>query len=174
MKITCNHCGREFDRRPSAIKAKNYCSKKCRYMATHVSLTCDTCGKAFEKPQCWGVFEHNFCCRECAKAFTGPRLTQYNIDHNPDAMDDKRRRALRLAHLGKGEGKTYTKTYGRHTHRIVAEQILGRPLKPGEVVHHIDGNKRNNNPENLMVFASQALHAKWHEEHDGNPKTRKL
>lgn len=76
------------------------------------------------------------------------------------------REKLRVAKLGKGEGKTYTKTYGRHTHRIVAEQILGRPLKPGEVVHHIDRNKRNNNPDNLMVFASQADHVKWHKEHD--------
>lgn len=35
---------------------------------------------------------------------------------------------------------------------MVAERMLGRKLKPGEVVHHIDGNKRNNAPENLMVF----------------------
>lgn len=44
--------------------------------------------------------------------------------------------------------------------------ILGRPLERGEVVHHIDRNKRNNEPENLMVFPSQAHHAAWHKEHD--------
>ena len=92
-------------------------------------------------------------------------MTQYNLEHNPTAMTEDRRNAMRNARLNTGKGKTYTKTYGRHTHRIVAEQKLGRPLKPGEVVHHIDGNKRNNNPENIMVFASQALHAKWHKEH---------
>lgn len=132
---------------------------------TSVKVICDTCGKEFDRwPSC--VRQHNFCCRECAKAFTGPRMTQYNIDHNPEAMTDSRRASCRNAHLGKGESKTYTKTYGRHTHRIVAEQMLGRTLKPGEVVHHIDGNKRNNNPNNLMAFATQALHAKWHKEHD--------
>lgn len=132
---------------------------------TSVKVICDTCGIEFDRwPSC--VKPHNFCCRKCAKAFTGPRMTQYNIDHNPEAMTESRRASCRKAKLDKGSGTTYTKTYGRHTHRIVAEQILGRPLKPGEVVHHIDRNKRNNNPDNLMVFASQADHAKWHKEHD--------
>ena len=57
---------------------------------------------------------------------------------------------------------TYEKTLGRHTHRIMAEQKIGRPLHPGEVVHHIDGDKHNNAPDNLMVFESQAEHARWH------------
>ena len=81
---------------------------------------------------------------------------------NPYRMTPEIRKKLRESRLGQGEGKTYSKTFGRHTHRIVAEQILGRPLKPGEVVHHIDGNKRNNDPSNLQVLASQAEHARLH------------
>lgn len=50
----------------------------------------------------------------------------------------------------------------RHEHRLVAEQKLGRPLRPGEVVHHIDGDSRNNAPGNLEVLASQAEHARLH------------
>lgn len=166
MKVKCDTCGKEFDRRPSAVKAVNYCSKECRHKATHITLVCDTCGVSFERFVCWGVSEHNFCCRECANVFTSQRMTAYNEIHNPTAMTDSRREALRYARLGKGSKDTYEKTFGRHTHRIVAEQMLGRPLKPGEVVHHIDGNKRNNNPENLMVFASQKEHTEWHAEHD--------
>jgi hypothetical protein len=75
------------------------------------------------------------------------------------------REKLRAARLGLGSAVGYEKTYGRHTHRVVAEEILGRPLRKGEVVHHLDGNKRNNAPENLVVFSSQAEHAKWHADH---------
>lgn len=44
-------------------------------------------------------------------------------------------------------------------HRRVAQEMLGRPLFPGEVVHHRDGNSLNNEPENLLVLPSQRHHA---------------
>lgn len=46
-------------------------------------------------------------------------------------------------------------------HRLVAEQKYGRKLKSSDIVHHIDGNKTNNNPENIAVL-TRAEHAKLH------------
>ena len=85
-----------------------------------------------------------------------------NVDLNPTRMTPDTRAKLRKARMNAGEGRTYSKEYGRHTHRVEMERILGRKLKPGEIVHHIDGDKRNNSPENLMLLPSQAEHARLH------------
>jgi hypothetical protein len=48
-----------------------------------------------------------------------------------------------------------------YEHRYVMEIHLGRTLDKNEDVHHIDGNKINNNPDNLKVL-SQKEHARLH------------
>ncbi len=62
---------------------------------------------------------------------------------------------------GTGTKHRYVKQGGRHQHRVVAEQVLGRKLMPGEVVHHRDDNGHNNSPENLKV-TTQSHHIKIH------------
>lgn len=46
-------------------------------------------------------------------------------------------------------------------HRYVAERIIGRKLTREEIVHHKDGNKLNNEPENLQVMPLES-HARLH------------
>ena len=49
-----------------------------------------------------------------------------------------------------------------YVHMIVAEQNLGRHLFTEEFVHHKDKNKLNNMPNNIMVFASNKDHSRFH------------
>lgn len=62
-------------------------------------------------------------------------------------------------------GRTVSLPDGRTTtvyeHREVMEAILGRALLPGEHVHHRDGNRANNAPDNLELLTA-AEHAHHH------------
>lgn len=49
-------------------------------------------------------------------------------------------------------------------HRFIMSKHLGRPLEDGEIVHHIDGNSRNNILSNLELMTPQE-HFRLH----GNP-----
>ena len=146
VKYSCDWCGTEFLRYPSMVKGKQhlFCSRKCL-------------GKFSNKNSNPEGYKE-------LKDFTHIKETfsKLNAELNPKRMTPEVRKKIRDSRLGKGNGLSYAKFYGKHEHRIVAEKMLGRPLRLGEVVHHMNFNKRDNDEENLIIFPSQAEHAKYH------------
>ena len=46
-------------------------------------------------------------------------------------------------------------------HRLVVQEREGRVLSSGELVHHVDHNRLNNSPDNLVIL-SRAEHQRLH------------
>lgn len=70
-----------------------------------------------------------------------------NIPDHPKAFD--------------ATGDNNPKEFFVYEHVLIAEEMINRPLKEGEVVHHLDGSRDNNSPDNLLVL-SNPMHTKLH------------
>lgn len=126
--------------------------------------TCGYCGEQF--PVAKKFPDARFCSRRCGLAATLPPDHNARVARDSAVIRGDKQR-------GRGAGKTYRKRNGRHEHRVVAEESIGRPLAPNEVVHHADGDKQNNAPRNLTVLPSQSEHAKIHDSLQGR-RARKV
>jgi hypothetical protein len=90
-----------------------------------------------------------YCSRHCAWEGRGGAAYNARIAReSAEKRGDMQRHTGILLH-------TYIKRMSRHEHRVVAEEKLGRQLNRREIVHHIDGNPKNNDSDNLMVITQR-------------------
>lgn len=111
--------------------------RECSHKSPHrnpVTRTCEWCGEDYVRPSCWPKSQR-FCTKWCSR--------KWKDEHEPG-----RERSITV-----GGYRRIRTPDGRRTteHRYVMEQMLGRRLLSSEQVHHIDGDKLNNAPENLQL-----------------------
>lgn len=153
----CLICGRHFLVPESLAARYTACSRVCSTARrqrradpnARVAVECAWCGAETVK---WrnDVKQTNYCSNECRmdalnniprehRDGTGRTITPKGyvrvIVYSPDG---KRRSVME--------------------HRWVMEKVIGRTLTRTERVHHIDGDRANNAPDNLLLFASQEDH----------------
>jgi hypothetical protein len=132
----CRFCGKEYKSYKSLERLK-YCSFECsvrgRSRDKRQMTECEFCKKEFEvlkKKLSKGL--GRFCSQACNRAFmnVGKTANWYKV----------KKTGYMINHHGKFE------------HRDVMEKKLGRDLRTYENVHHKNGYRADNRPENLELW----------------------
>ena len=114
-------------------KAKQYREKKAKGIKYRTTWEsfCEVCGKSFQTT-------HKDVAKFCKDCYAKIKNDGFKSNNNYER--DKS---------------------GHVLHRVIAEEVLGRKLEYNEVLHHLDGNSKNNNLENLMLL-SRSNHSSLH------------
>ena len=117
---------------------------------------CSECGKWVQVR--WDLAQNkdleNFVCNSCIHS----KNAKKNL-HTREA-DEKAAQSKR----SKCDKNRYHQKGGKYEHRLIMEEHLGRKLSSDEIVHHIDGDKHNNDILNLTIM-SRSEHSRWHRLH---------
>lgn len=133
----CAVCGAQVTK-----QRMNYCSKVCEQKGRRngSEVECGLCGKAFYAGAASG---RKYCSRPCAD-----KAKSLNVREGPGARYLRSDGYISIyypSHPDANKNRTVLE------HRLVAEQKYGRRIGKNEHVHHIDGNKQNNHPDNLEI-----------------------
>lgn len=128
----CTVCGTEFD--ATHHRQQQVCSAACRGAARKLPRgACQRCGK----PIVSRYRQRKFCSVECRAVPVGTRKAGSN--------------GYMMIRVGHQHPYAYSDGCIPE-HRHVMEQQLGRVLEPHERVHHRNGRRDDNRPENLELW----------------------
>ena len=94
----------------------------------------------------------------CLSGSIHARLVKRGNVRTRTAAETRRLRPLPV----RVDASGYLAHRGVRVHRLIAARMIGRSFVPGEVVHHKNGDRLDNRPENLVVFPSNGIHMGEH------------
>lgn len=132
---------------------RRYCSRDCNINSrlineAIVTLACKECGVEFPRVLRETRPEH----RKSGQAYCSQRCGN---QHAKRVAAKARTRPLGSTNAStQGYAVVKTEAGWEPEHRVVMECVIGRPLWPDENVHHRNGSKSDNRPENLELWST--------------------
>lgn len=171
VEYDCQQCGGHVrkSRSPATMKVPpRFCSQRCNGEAhrgtgtgprPNHTFTCLNCGTACSVYRSPSAIAPRYCSLLCIGAAqvgaANPSYTGGRVRNSSGYIW-----ALAPDHPH-ADVRGYV-----YEHRLVMEQMVGRPLTRDEVVHHRNRVRDDNRPENLQLMESQAAHMRLHREED--------
>lgn len=172
----CLQCNGPYSTPHYRKHLSKYCSRRCTALATRVAYVtkCTICNKEFEHiaSRC---NKAKYCSTGCYnKAQIGRGLTEYECKHCGKKFQDSKsckRKYCSKACVGKESKKTWKGKFTTVRKNMIARGLLEKCQLCGfdeckEIlgVHHVDGNRNNNELSNLMVLCPNC-HSMQHNKH---------
>ena len=122
---------------------------------------CNECGVEFERdydPAKEGATNVHFC-KDCWDPSLGQREAKKAKLKKAEALGQRTHKTYKEIYVG--PDYPYRDSLWVREHIVVMEQHIGKRIPEGMVVHHIDGDKLNNNLDNLLLCTIEE-HNKCH------------
>lgn len=154
MIVKCDYCGKEIEKPTNYVNQnrkrghKIFCSSKCRSLAGKVVCYCANCGKQILKTPAEiknSKTGNVFCNKSCACSYNNSHFRKG--ENNPNWIDG--------THVGSAYIRTAYRTY---VHKCA---ICNLDEECCLEVHHIDENRDNDNPDNLIILCANC-HSRIH------------
>lgn len=163
--FACKQCGGPFSYKPAYLTAYRkkfgkdplYCSKPCSDLGRRADsdeknkAVCKNCGKEFyrtRRPESGTIYrEQQLCGKQCKNEWVSK---VYREKHGLPQVTKRVKRGYVVLRFPAANGKP---AHEKLEHRDVMEKVIGRPLHEEETIHHRDGDRQNNVPENLELRA---------------------